>query len=288
MSVTALRDRLEAPFSATELEWKVQTSGIKKDGTVWAQIVPYIAARACARRLDEVFDVTGWGVSYRHINYGETNGFIASIVIYRETAPYQVIKEDGSEITDIESLKGGISGAFKRACVALGIGRYLYDVPEVWAVIHDGGSNYAVHNDKKTGTRTPFKWDVPPDVMKQLAGEQPDTRSMSKGGGIPSAPSKPMSQSQAVAGSVVMPGKAGDHFKGWAGKPITDVPFEILADAEGYYLKASKIPEKARWKDQNEKALHLIQAEMVRRDGGDLPLPEAGEEAPLDETQGEY
>jgi hypothetical protein len=67
-----------------------------------------------------------------------------------------VTKWDGAENTDIEAVKGGLSGAMKRAAVQWGIGRYLYDLDEGWANIHDRGRHSAKDKNNKW-----FKWDPP-------------------------------------------------------------------------------------------------------------------------------
>ena len=49
-------------------------------------------------------------------------------------------KRDGAENTNIEAIKGGYSGAFKRAAVKWGIGRYLYGLGTEW---HDTVEHYS-------------------------------------------------------------------------------------------------------------------------------------------------
>ena len=67
-----------------------------------------------------------------------------------------VCKWDGADETDIEKIKGGLSGAMKRAGVQWGIGRYLYNLDATWAVIGDKGQFSA-----KTKDGTWFKWSPP-------------------------------------------------------------------------------------------------------------------------------
>src|SRR5690606_38042070 len=67
-----------------------------------------------------------------------------------------VTKWDGAENTEKEAVKGGLSGAMKRAAVQWGIGRYLYQLEEGWANVHEGGQYSAQTKDKKW-----FRWDPP-------------------------------------------------------------------------------------------------------------------------------
>lgn len=184
---TELQAKLEAPFGPKDLEWKVQKCGVRSDGEIWALVVPYIDARAGQRRLDSVFGMDGWGVTYREIPMGEklvkardgqpalkrqVVGVLASIR-FRLPGGEWVVREDGAEATDIEPVKGGISGAFKRAAVTLGIGRYLYDVDACWAqIVNDRktpGAKAGVAYDKQKNAHD-FYWVPDPRDVTRLTG----------------------------------------------------------------------------------------------------------------------
>lgn len=49
-----------------------------------------------------------------------------------------ITRWDGADNTDIEAVKGGLSGSMRRAAVQWGIGRYLYDVPGQWVPLKNG------------------------------------------------------------------------------------------------------------------------------------------------------
>ena len=122
--------RLKAEFNDSELEWKPQQTGISKDGKPWAKVLCYVSARAIQDRLDEVFGVTGWKDEYRF----EAHGTMCKLSVYDKDNNQWISKENGSQETDIESFKGGISSAFKRvAASGFGIGRYLYNLDTVFA-----------------------------------------------------------------------------------------------------------------------------------------------------------
>jgi len=44
-------------------------------------------------------------------------------------------KEGVSQDSDVQPLKGGASGALKRSAVKFGIGRYLYNLPDIWVPV---------------------------------------------------------------------------------------------------------------------------------------------------------
>jgi len=145
---------LKRPFKPDELEWRVQSSGIK-NGRPWARVLTYIQSRAIMDRLDEVVGPGNWRDEY---GVGPGGGIMCGISISVDGE--WITKHDGADNTDIEAIKGGFSGAFKRAAVKWGIGRYLYSLDATWADINPNGS----HSDKakdKEGKVQWFKWDPP-------------------------------------------------------------------------------------------------------------------------------
>ena len=102
---------LKRPFKRNEL--RSRTQGGKK--------LVYITARSAMDRLDEVFGPEGWKQEYFRL--GDAVMCTVSCFIKGQW----VSKTDGVGETNIEAEKGGISDAFKRACVGWGIGRYLYN-----------------------------------------------------------------------------------------------------------------------------------------------------------------
>lgn len=162
-----LRQQLEAPFAADDLKWKVQASGIKKStGEIWAQVVPYVDARAVMTRLDAVFGLGGWRVRYTPLALGAKGGFLCELSVLHDGQ--WISREDGADLTEVEPIKGGISQALRRAAVAFGIGAYLYHAPRVYAEIGDERPFAGVHKDKRSGERTTYKWGVPARAVAAL------------------------------------------------------------------------------------------------------------------------
>lgn len=129
-----LLKKLREPFRKEELEFRVgATNNDKSMGLALA----YVQARAIQNRLDELFGVDGWTVSYKEISAG----FVCSLSI--KINDRWVTKEDGAGMTEYESVKGGISNAFKRvASSGFGIGRYLYNAKKNWYPIRQQGKGY--------------------------------------------------------------------------------------------------------------------------------------------------
>ena len=129
-----LLKKLREPFRKEELEFRV--GAINNDKSMGLALA-YVQARAIQNRLDELFGVDGWTVSYKEISAG----FICSLSI--KINDRWVTKEDGAGMTEYESVKGGISNAFKRvASSGFGIGRYLYNAKKNWYPIRQQGKGY--------------------------------------------------------------------------------------------------------------------------------------------------
>jgi hypothetical protein len=77
-----------------------------------------------------------------------------------------VWKEDGAENTDIEAVKGGLSGAMKRAAVQWGCGRYLYGLEETFGMVHEFAQNVAGKGAER------FRWNPPALPDWALAPEE--------------------------------------------------------------------------------------------------------------------
>lgn len=162
---------LARPFPADRVEWRVQSSGLKKDGSPWAKVLCYITQRAAFERLDEVFGES-WSMSESFYAIGGKAVCVCRIDVNApmENAPEKVIESmrtvtgtcevDFNKAGDIDPFKTAASGALKRAVVALKIGRYLYDLPEAWAEISDRGE-YSGVCKAQDGRKVFFKWNPP-------------------------------------------------------------------------------------------------------------------------------
>lgn len=167
---------LSDPFPASDIEWRVSRSWAKGD-KVYCTVLAYVTARAIANRLDSVCGPGNWcntplqAIELRH-------GIIAlqvgiSILIDGKW----ITKYDVSEQTDIEPVKGGFSGAMKRAGQQWGIARYLYALDEAFAETNSKGGEgweYARLSDKHGGDVFYWKpprlpaWALPPEAESDL------------------------------------------------------------------------------------------------------------------------
>lgn len=125
---------LKREFLPEDLEFRV--GAMNQDKTMGLALA-YVQARAIQNRLDEVLGMENWKVTYREIQ----GGFICRLSLRIDGE--WIEKEDGAQATEYESIKGGISSAFKRvAASGFGIGRYLYNARNNWYPIKKSGNNY--------------------------------------------------------------------------------------------------------------------------------------------------
>ena len=164
-------NKLKEPFPEKDIEWRLQSCG-EKNGKFWGKALAYITSRAVQERLDEVCGPDGWKTAIR--KEGDAYLCTLSIRVKHEDGTVEWLsREDGADSTDIEAVKGGISGAIKRSAVQFGIGRYLYNLDEGWANVSENGKLTGCTKDKKY-----FKWDPPKLPAWALPGGsgKPDTK----------------------------------------------------------------------------------------------------------------
>ena len=152
--MTNTMKRLQEPFPAKDIEWRVQQSG-GRDGNMWAIVLAYVTNRAIQNRLDDIFGADNWRNEYREWSDGAV---ICGLSI--RIGGEWITKWDGADKTDIEPTKGGLSDSMKRAAVQWGIGRYLYNLEANFAE----GSQYRPQGDGWKSAKTKdgkFYWRPP-------------------------------------------------------------------------------------------------------------------------------
>jgi hypothetical protein len=125
---------LSAPFPVDRVKWRVgRTTKDKSKATALA----YIDARDVYERFDNVLGLAGW--QCRHEDGGDGR-LSCSIGIRLENE--WIWKSDGAGsrqasggLSEQDANKGDYSDALKRAAVAWGVGRYLYDLTSPWVAI---------------------------------------------------------------------------------------------------------------------------------------------------------
>jgi hypothetical protein len=106
-----------------QIDFRIQS--INRGG--YAKILAYKDARVDMNRLDEVVGHLNWQKKYEVVN----GQLFCSVGIYDAVKKDWVWKSDVGIQSMTEKEKGVASDSFKRACFNWGIGRELYDYPEI-------------------------------------------------------------------------------------------------------------------------------------------------------------
>jgi hypothetical protein len=126
---------LRRPFSASKISFKVQTKPSEKGNSL---VVAYIDARDVMERLDEV---VGPDWSDRYEKAGTAQGLVCYLTVCGVTRA-----DVGDDNNENEPVKSAYSDAFKRAAVKFGIGRFLYDLPKMWAKAKPAGKSFVLED----------------------------------------------------------------------------------------------------------------------------------------------
>jgi hypothetical protein len=145
---------LQRPFPAEDIEWRV-SHAVKGQNGSKALVLAYVTNRAIMERLDEVFGIAGW-----KNEYSEWRDKGVKCTLTCKVGDEWIAKEDGADVTDMEATKGGFSASMKRTAVQWGIGRYLYNLEQVWVPIKERGQNY-IRTKTKQNEQIQGYWDTP-------------------------------------------------------------------------------------------------------------------------------
>lgn len=159
-----LFSKLSEPFPSEAIDWRVgATNSDKSKGIALA----YLQARPVMDRLDEAIGPENWTDVYTPIQGKDgVVGFLCTLSL--KIGDNWISKMDGADTSDIEAIKGGISDAFKRAAVKWGVGRYLYDLPNIWVPVETRGKSFVLKETPKLPD-----WALPKKKIKSKA-ENPD------------------------------------------------------------------------------------------------------------------
>jgi hypothetical protein len=196
MDSAEIMKRLQEPFPPEDIEWRVgSTNGDKTKGIALA----YVTNRAIMNRLDTIFGPFGWKNEFR-----EWKGTSQLCGISIKVEGEWITKWDGADDSQTEAVKGGLSDAMKRAGYQWGIGRYLYNLENMWVPIEPAGKSYRLREEPrlphwalpegyeykgKQPASTPppqaAESNAPEEDKKQTSGQTGTTPPKSEGNGVP-------------------------------------------------------------------------------------------------------
>ncbi len=115
----------------------------------YVTLLCYKDARCDMNILDEVFGKTNWKRTHEVLN----GNLFCILSIWDEEKQQWVPKEDVGTESNTEATKGQASDSFKRASVNVGIGRELYDAPEIRFKLNEDEVYLGSNNKPKTYAR---------------------------------------------------------------------------------------------------------------------------------------
>ena len=156
--MSELMNKLQEPFEADEIEWRVQSCGIT-NGRGWALALAYVTNRAIQNRLDEVFGCLGWKNEYKE---WRNDNQLCGLSVWDDDKQQWITKWDGADDSKEDAIKGGLSGSMKRTAVQFGIGRYLYKLKENFAECSvEKPKDMKNWNKTKTKNKEDIYWKTP-------------------------------------------------------------------------------------------------------------------------------
>lgn len=127
--------KLTEPLKREHIEFRV-ANAFESRGAVWCNILAYKDARTDMEILDQAVGQMNWQNKYDRDSKGVLQ---CGIGIYSTLEPSKwVWKWSNGVPSDFESAKGEYSDAFKRAGFMWGIGRQLYDFPQIFIQLIEG------------------------------------------------------------------------------------------------------------------------------------------------------
>lgn len=154
--------KLAEPFPAGAITWRVQ-SAWPADGKVSCLVIPYITTVAIETRLDTVCGPENWCSTPLECHEVRAGVIALQVGISIRFDGEWITKYDVSEApAKRETVKGGYTGAFKRAAYKWGLGRTLKNVGAMFATTSKTGGkgwNWAELNDKHGGKE--YYWQPP-------------------------------------------------------------------------------------------------------------------------------
>jgi hypothetical protein len=131
MTYAEIMEALKKPFPRSRIQWK---PGEKTADERSAKALAYVDSREYMNRLDDVVGADGWFDTHEVQFFGDRVAVISRLTINGIT--HDGVGECQGRGSNI--VTSAAAQAFKRACVKFGLGRYLYNTPDMWADIDDG------------------------------------------------------------------------------------------------------------------------------------------------------
>ena len=247
-------EELSKPFDPKVVQFRAGATNREKTE---AQALAFVDLREYQQRLDEVA-AGAWEVRVEPLGKGALK---VSLTIMGHT------REDVGEasLDDANTYTSAYAQAFKRACAAFGLGRYLYRLPKWWVA-------YDAQRKKLLETPTLPKWAIPEGVAYVPPVSQDLQERVAADRNLPTEQPRPTARRSAGNGdaaSVVI------KFGKYKGQTLG----QILAQDKGYLEWLAENAKNQFVASKAREVLEAQPAEAVEADPHDLPVAAAPEPA---------
>lgn len=164
---------LNKPLAIDQIEFRAAQAFPGKNGKKWVTLLAFKNARTDANILDSVVGPENWQLKFREEKgiTGELSCVVASLGIRKvfidgkdkdghpDSWAEWVWKEGNGTPGDFEKEKGAYSDAQKRAGFQWGIGRGLYDFPQIFVELLEGEYKEEGGKIKTSASFRPQDWD---------------------------------------------------------------------------------------------------------------------------------
>lgn len=162
ITFSQILEALAVPFPSDYIEWKPQA--LSKDGKR-ALAAAYVDARHYQEKLDLV--CPGWSSRIELT----ADGRVAKVAITIEGVTREDVGEASAE--EANTVTTAVAQAFKRACAAFGLGRYLYFLPQQWC-------DYNAEHHKIVNPPPLPIWALPPAEQARELAERENEEALEK------------------------------------------------------------------------------------------------------------
>lgn len=148
------------------IRWRVARSLGQRNGVEIGQLVGYIDGRICMTLLDAMDD--SWSVEQAPLVAGDRLIGVQTMLTVNG-----VTRSDVGVPSNQEPVKGAYSDGLKRAAVHFGIGRELYELPQVFAPLNAEGKS-KTPADKPTFNEATGRWEIAAPGWVWYPDEEPE------------------------------------------------------------------------------------------------------------------
>jgi len=221
---------LEAPFDASEIEWRVMNT-TKNGQPIRGQVDPYADQRAYTDRLNTLVTPAGWTRKYSihtsaNFERSKDQKTVAKVLVTCELTIFGLGSHSATGEEWADNDNAGTSAeaqAFKRTCSCFGLGRYLYYFEGMWVDLDERKRPRSVPALPRWATPEGWAQGLRPNVSSKSNGTR-DGANVQGGGSEAAALAKAIEGLSEQLGRGLYRGLLRDLARVWNPREIQEIP----------------------------------------------------------------